>query len=323
MKKAFPFKWLSVLVALLGAIFWFLPWLFVKAVAWQQVFNQLTSENLHAIQQNPVSAGLILIGVSFLYGVLHALGPGHGKFIIAGYLSTHQSELKPSVKLSLLASLMQGVVAIVATSVIVVVLNLSSRYFKLSQLWLERGAWVLLLGLGIYWIYQGAGKPKKAFRIKSARFNAVPKLSAVKADHVFSAECSCGHQHLPNAVLLRHANTWRSQFFIILSIGLRPCSGAIFVLFLAYMSDLFLWGVFAVLAMSFGTGLTLSLFAVMVRYAKQMAIRLGRWYGGKTLNQYGGRAVKIFAGGVMIFFAASLLYGTTLEASGGAVLFGK
>ena len=66
MKKAFPFKWLFVLVALLGAIFWFLPWLFVKAVAWQQVFNQLTSENLHAIQQNPVSAGLILIGVSFL-----------------------------------------------------------------------------------------------------------------------------------------------------------------------------------------------------------------------------------------------------------------
>ena len=120
MKKAFPFKWLFVLVALLGAIFWFSPWLFVKAVAWQQVFNQLTSENLHAIQQNPVSAGLILIGVSFLYGALHALGPGHGKFIIAGYLSTHQSELKPSVKLSLLASLMQGVVAIVATSVIVV-----------------------------------------------------------------------------------------------------------------------------------------------------------------------------------------------------------
>ena len=77
---------------------------------------------------------------AFFYGVLHALGPGHGKFIIASYLSTHESQLKTSVRLSLLSSLMQGFVAVAATSIVVVILNLSSKYFKLSQLWLERSA---------------------------------------------------------------------------------------------------------------------------------------------------------------------------------------
>ena len=90
-----------------------------------------------------------MIFAAFSYGVLHALGPGHGKFIIASYLSTHESQLKTSVRLSLLSSLMQGFVAVAATSIVVVILNLSSKYFKLSQLWLERSALILLLLLGI------------------------------------------------------------------------------------------------------------------------------------------------------------------------------
>ncbi|NBH75764.1 zinc transporter permease subunit ZevB [Rodentibacter pneumotropicus] len=322
MKPIFPFKWLiAFFVALIG-IFWFFPWLFAKTVAWQQLFNQLISENLHAIQHHSVSSGMLLITVSFLYGVLHAVGPGHGKFIIASYLSTHESELKQSVKLSLLSSLMQGIVAITATSIVVVILNLSSRYFKLSQLWLERSALILLMGLGCYWIYQGIRKPP-VFRIKSIQPTHLPLQSAAKINRTFKMDCPCGHQHLPNAVQLKGAKTWKSQFLVIMSIGLRPCTGAIFVLFLAYMMELFIWGIFATLAMSIGTGLMLSLFAVLVRYAKRMAIQLGQWYGARALNRYSGQIVKIVAGIMMIFFALALFYGTTLEVSGGAVLFGK
>ncbi|WP_228063536.1 nickel/cobalt transporter [Pasteurella sp. 19428wF3_WM03] len=320
MKPIFPFKWLITLIVALVGIFWFFPWLFVKVVAWQQIFNQLITENLHEIQQQSVSAGIILISVSFLYGVLHALGPGHGKFIIASYLSTHESELKQSVKLSLLSSLMQGIVAITATSIIVVILNLSSRYFKLSQLWLERSALILLMGLGCYWIYQGVRKPS-GFRINSIQPSDLALQSAVKINRTFNANCGCGHQHLPNAVQLKQADTWKSQFLVMVSIGLRPCTGAIFVLFLAYMLDLFIWGIVATFAMSFGTGLMLACFAILVRYAKNAAIRIGQWYDVKGLKKYSGRRVKIIAGVIMLFFAITLFYGTTLDVRGGVVLF--
>lgn len=59
--------------------------------------------------------------------------PGHGKFIIASYLSTHESQLKTSVRLSLLSSLMQGFVAVAATSIVVVILNLSLNILNLAS----------------------------------------------------------------------------------------------------------------------------------------------------------------------------------------------
>lgn len=317
-------KRLIVILALIAICFYFTPWLFVHIAQWQKAFNQLISENLHQIQAQSHQAGFVLIGVSFLYGMLHALGPGHGKFIIASYLATQESRLKQSTTLSLSASLMQGVVAISATTLLVVILNLSSRYFKLGQLWLERGALLLLIALGLYWIWQGSRAWRKAQKpkIKSLQLLAHQEKSAVKNHRTFTqSTCSCGHQHLPNDNQLQQAQNWRTQLLVVLSIGMRPCSGAIFVLFLAYMLDLYLWGIIAVLAMSLGTGLTLAAFAAIVRYARQSAVNMTQWYGSAKWKTNSENWVKCIAGVIMIFFALSLLYGTTLS-SGGAVLFG-
>ena len=117
------------------------------------------------------------------------------------------------------------------------------------------------------------------------------------------------------------ATNLKSQFLVILTIGMRPCSGAIFVLFLAYMLDLYGWGILAVLAMSFGTGLMLSAFAGIVRYARNTAIHLGRWYSSKHTKGKSESIVKLIAGGIMLFFALSLLYGTTISTGGSKILF--
>ncbi|BFU59516.1 MULTISPECIES: zinc transporter permease subunit ZevB [Rodentibacter] len=324
-------KWGILLAAVLIAAVVF-PYLFVKVVEWQRVFNQFISVNLHQIKAHSDTAGFTLIVVSFLYGVIHALGPGHGKFIIAGYLSTHQSQLKTSMLLTFLSSLMQGLVAITATTIVVVILRLSSHYFQLSQLWLERVAFLLLFILGMRWIYQGIrGWRKKnivshKLQIKSVQQFSLLKQSAVKNPRVFApikstASCSCGHQHLPSDSQLRQANDWKAKSLVILSIGMRPCSGAIFVLFFAYMLDLYWWGVVATLAMALGTGLMLSAFALLVRYIRSHAIKLAQWYRSPTWVEKSDVMLKCIAGAIMVFFALSLLYGTTLSATGGVVLF--
>ena len=325
------FTFLLFLIFFLAYAF---PRLFTQIADWQRLFNQLISDNLHHIQQHSAAAGVTLITASFLYGVIHALGPGHGKFIIASYLSTHESRLKQSIKLSVFSSLTQGIVAVVATSVVLIVLNLSSRYFKLSQLWLERGAFLLLVGLGLYWIYQGSRSWKKPsttlFQINKLTplsSSQISSQSAVKNHRTFSTEhapvCAGGHQHLPNAQQLKKAEDWKSQLLVILSIGMRPCSGAIFVLFLSYMLDIYLWGVVATLAMSLGTGLMLALFAALVKYTRHLAITLGNWYGKGFTRYHSEALMKLVAGGIMLFFALALLYGTTLPMSGGAVLFAR
>ena len=315
---------LVLLVIALALLSYFSSWFFLHIAAWQKDFNQLISENLHQIQNNSIKAGITLIFASFVYGVLHALGPGHGKFIIASYLSTHESQLKQSTILSLLSSLMQGIVAITATTLLVVVLNLSSRYFKLSQLWLERSALLLLIFLSCYWIWQGlrAYRKKAKLTIKSLNPLSLYEKSAVKNNRTFQPNtCSCGHQHLPSPTQTAQATNLKSQFLVILTIGMRPCSGAIFVLFLAYMLDLYGWGILAVLAMSFGTGLMLSAFAGIVRYARNTAINLGSWYSSKHTKGKSESIVKLIAGGIMLFFALSLLYGTTISTGGSKILF--
>jgi ABC-type nickel/cobalt efflux system permease component RcnA len=42
------------------------------------------------LNNHQYSGGLWLLTGAFFYGVLHAIGPGHGKFIVTTYLSTNK-----------------------------------------------------------------------------------------------------------------------------------------------------------------------------------------------------------------------------------------
>ena len=65
------------------------------------------------------AAGVLLLylwllgGLSFLYGVFHAAGPGHGKVVISSYVLANETQLRRGVTLSVLSALLQSVVAVV------------------------------------------------------------------------------------------------------------------------------------------------------------------------------------------------------------------
>jgi ABC-type nickel/cobalt efflux system permease component RcnA len=63
-------------------------------------------------REGSAAAAWSLIVLSFLYGVFHAAGPGHGKAVISTYLVTHKSALSRGIWLSAVASLIQGLTAI-------------------------------------------------------------------------------------------------------------------------------------------------------------------------------------------------------------------
>ena len=71
-------------------------------------------------------------------------------------------------------------------------------------MWLERSALILLLLLGLYWIAQGLKglKKKQSFRITSIQ--SLPRQIGAASPFRYEqgkasqAQCSCGHQHLPN-----------------------------------------------------------------------------------------------------------------------------
>lgn len=97
---------------------------------------------------------------------------------------------------------------------------------------------------------------------------------------------------------------WRANLAIVLAMGLRPCTGAILVLVLAFALDMLWVGVFSVMAMSFGTGLALVAMGLVVIKARQWAMaRLGAHEGQAHLAMDG----LAFVGG-----CAVMLLGTSL-----------
>lgn len=323
-KSAF-WGWIAVGFVVFFAIYQLYPFLLFKVMEWQKSFNLQLSAALNELGENQHQAGISLVVVSFLYGVFHAVGPGHGKFILTSYLSLEKTKLNQAMKISLASALVQGFIAILLVTVIVVIFTLSRQYFNLTLKWVERGSFAIMILFGLYWCYQvfkTVRKPAKP-TIKSLQFSQkkTEKLPLVNAKtNIHDEHCGCGHQHLPSAEEMQHAQDWKSQLMLILSIGARPCSGAVLVLFLSYTLNLYMWGVLSALVMAFGTGITLSLFAYLVIIARNRAVKISRWYLSAQTNQRLVWGLKLVMGGALIVLGITLFHSSFIDNSSG-VLF--
>ncbi|MFA9489124.1 MULTISPECIES: nickel/cobalt transporter [unclassified Mannheimia] len=312
------------------AIYQLYPILLFKVMEWQKVFNTELSGSLNALSDNQNKAGLTLVFISFLYGVFHAVGPGHGKFILTSYLSLEKTKLNQAMKITFASALVQGLVAVSLVTVIVVIFTLSRQYFNLTLKWVERGSFVIMILLGLYWCYQVFKVIKKVSKpkIKSIRFSQPSVLQKIPQKrplvqhnhHVHDEHCDCGHKHLPTSNEMQKAKDWKTQLMLILSIGARPCSGAILVLFLSYTLDLYFWGVISALVMAIGTGVTLSLFAYLVIVARNKAITVSSWYFSAQMNRNVVRLIKFGLGIVLILFGVTLFHSSFIDTSTG-ILF--
>ena len=117
----------------------------------------------------------------------------------------------------------------------------------------------------------------------------------------------CGHSHGPEPTQLSGPGGWLRGFGAVLTVGIRPCSGAILVLVFALAQGLFWAGVAATFVMGLGTAITVATIAVVAVSAKGLARRLvaGREGSGALLM----RSVEFGAAGLVLLFGVGLLLG--------------
>jgi len=93
----------------------------------------------------------------------------------------------------------------------------------------------------------------------------------------------------------------------VLTVGVRPCSGAILVLVFALAQGLFWAGIAATLLMGVGTAITVATIAVIAVSAKDLARRLsGAREGSGALIM---RGIEFGAAGLVLLLGAGLLFG--------------
>ncbi len=260
----------------------------IFAIQMQRDLHRDLAMAMRAVEQGKTAAFASLLSLGFLYGVFHAIGPGHGKVVISTYLATHESRLGRGLALSILSSLMQGTTAIVVVGATAFLLERSLRSSTGTGIALEVVSYGLVALIGIFLIW------------RSGR-----RLFSTSLRHTHHEDC--GHAHGPSATDLNASRSLRDMAVMILSIGIRPCSGAILVLILAFATDLVWAGIAAVMAMSVGTGLSVSALATLSIYARKSAIALGSFLSedGQVLAKI--LDVAALVGGILI-----LIFGVTL-----------
>lgn len=250
------------------------------------------------LNNHEYSGGLWLLTGAFFYGVLHAIGPGHGKFIVTTYLSTNKESLFAARAVPFIGSLMQGVSAILFVFILVVGFNLASGDLSTSRWYVEKISAVMIGLFGVFVIYQACKhlRPRRMF------------ISSLKPLHAHDERCGCGHHGV--GASLAQAD-WKTRLGVVLAIGARPCSGAIMILMFANTLGIVSWGIAAVMAMALGTALSILGLSLAVRYARERTVA---FFGDSAGNGWIMPAVKI-AGGVMLILFASILFLTVIPIS--------
>lgn len=278
---------------------------------WQRDLHRgLTLAIMELAQAPSTTTWLSLMGLSFGYGIFHAAGPGHGKAVLSTYLASHGGAVKRALGLSFAASLMQGVTAIVMVMVLVHGLGWVTRRAMGGVAWVEQTSFMLVALLGLWLCWRALGQLRRAYAADPASVAPAPATamagnSAVPAagfapvsgassaseaapmyafspvaasvqpsnavhTHVHDAHCGCGGTH---HIEPSQALDWRTAGMTVLAIGMRPCTGAVLILGAAGLLGQFAVGITAVLAMSIGTGITVSALALLSLFAREWATR--------------------------------------------------
>jgi nickel/cobalt exporter len=234
---------------------------------WQSHFYRQLTGAVRAWQQDGWAAWLLL-GLSFAYGVFHALGPGHGKAVLTAYVLANRETIRNGALLALLSAFLQAVVAVVLVGVAAGLLNVSGVTLNRATWWLELGSYFMMVALGLFLVYRyviraafqrGVQGQQHPAHEHHGHAHDHPHQHAHTHQH--DAECGCGHLHVPDPALVSGKLNWSRATSAILAIGLRPCTGAVFVLVFTLSQGFFLAGIAAALAMGLGTGLTVAALA--------------------------------------------------------------
>lgn len=270
------------------------------------------ARTLRALRQGEPGALSALMGVCFLYGVFHAAGPGHGKLLIGGY---GIGRPVPALRLSALAlasSLAQSATAVALVLAGIGLLNWTRvelagladgtlnalSYAAIAGI----GLWLALRGLRGLWAQRGAGAAHRGSDLPPHDHQHDHH------DHDHGPDCGCGHAHGPTPDQAAQVHSLRDALILIGAIAIRPCTGALFLLIIAWRLDLLGAGIAGAFAMGIGTAvITIAAALASVWLRRSSVDRLARALPDATTAARAAALTELGAGLLIAMIAASLV----------------
>jgi len=235
-----------------------------------------------------------LAWLGFAYGIVHAVGPGHGKAVVSGYILATGADLRRGLAASTAAALLQAAVAAGLVLGLSAMLGVGAAGFRSTAAAVETGSFALVAVLGAWLL------ARKASDVANRLLHAGTPCGP-----------GCGHGHAPPPA-------GRGAFAgTVVAAGLRPCSGAVLAMAYALSQGAPWTGLGTVLAMAAGTAVATGLVASASVYAKRHALRFASGRGEGTALALGFAEAVCCA--CVALLGAAMAAG---QAGGAASLFG-
>jgi ABC-type nickel/cobalt efflux system permease component RcnA len=281
------------------------------------------------------SAGWTLIGLSLLYGVFHAAGPGHGKAVVTAYLVANERALKRGLAISFAAAMLQAVVAVTLVLSASLILGATARSMTAATGLIERASFAAIAALGLWLVWRkGRGliaewQARREGLVEAAESAVAARAGSFVCAHgltyrpsgqgaalaftasgsaAASSGCDCGTMHAPDPARLGSDFSWREAAATTFAAGLRPCSGAIIVLVFALAQGMLGLGIAAAFAMALGTAVTTGVLAALAVYAKDRAVRFAGPRG--RAGALAIRGLELAAAFAVLIFGVGLFIGS-------------
>jgi nickel/cobalt exporter len=287
-----PFLWIGVLLllALVGAL------VFSDSVAelarysaeYQRRIQQVLSTSLRDIKSGSGSLALwTLASVCFGYGVVHTLGPGHGKAVVVAYFL---DSTKPRAWIE---GIFAGAwIAFTHTLAALLLAGTLKLFYSVGLLGalrevrnVEIVSYTLILLVGFWRLWAGI----------TGRLH--------EHDHAHHGHDHHGHDHHDH----HHAHAAPPRrtiagWLLLTAAGIAPCAGALVVILLSAALGVLWAGVVGVVAIALGMAITLAAIGIASMVAHRLIIGDGR-------SQEIGRFTTIAASLIVIATAGTLLLG--------------
>jgi nickel/cobalt transporter (NicO) family protein len=263
-------------------------------LAFQREANRLIATHMRAIRDGETSLPLLIgAGLAFLYGVVHALGPGHGKLVVMSYFLSREAQIGRG----LLMGLQIAVFHVISAMIVVALADL-----------------LLRTAFG--------GPPAEAAGVRLASYGLIALIgmamtgqalrrSYLRRHGVALSHACCGHEH--QRIPRDHASAGEGrgieQGALSLGVGLVPCTGAVLILLYAMANDILFAGMLLAAAIAAGMAITMGVLGVLSIVARNAVTARVEGAGngnGRALavvSDYGG-ALLITLIGTALFWSA-------------------
>ncbi len=257
---------------------------------WQTRGSQIFTRTMTDIRDRTGSKSLLFgILIAFLYGIVHTLGPGHGKAVVVSYFVGEGGHLTRGVGMGVKIAVFHVLSAIAVVWVTDFTVRQATGAAPSDYRIVRLVSYAAITAIGGWMLWKAFWREKHS--------------------HHHGHEDDCGA-----CAALQEKNTGMSNW-LALAVGSVPCTGALLVLLFGIANDLLLPAILMVVAISFGMALTLSAIGILALAGRRTVshrVAGDSRYRFERMARISAAAL-VFLIGVTLFFISATPYAVRLK----------